>query len=185
MIQLFVYLYYLYRTYILKYYHYLMYKYYNNYKLYYILVVSQDGTNCILLELDDKTYTFYNSKIFSSFIIIEHNVYLDEKYLKYYEIVTTKYDSYNEFMNIHNKYLEVSEYKFISAELKLDDKSYIIPIEQFMVVSNTLFFKEFNMWLITYFFKLKYTSNYSIHLIDNNVNMLNNQQITILNNDYI
>jgi hypothetical protein len=183
-----VYLYYLYRTYIVPYYYYLIYKLYNDYKKYDIVVVSQDKKRCDLLSLNEHTYTFLNSKIFTSFIIITHNVYINEQYSTYYEIICEKLDRYEDFMNKYQyKPIDISTCKFIGAEIKDNNKSFIIPIEKFLVVSNQLFFKEFNMWLLQYYFKDKYI-NPNIILIDENINMINlveNESLTILENDYV
>ncbi len=182
-----VYLYYLYRTYIVQYYYYFIYKLYNDYKTYEIVIVTQDKQKCYVLELNENSYTFLNSKIFTSFIIITHNIYMNQQYSTYYEIITEKIDMYQNFMNKYQyKPIEISNCKFIGAEVKDNDNTFIFPIEKFSLVSNELFFKEFNMWLLQYYFKSTY-KHPTINLIDYNVNMiqLENESITILENDYV
>ena len=185
--SLIVYLYYLYRTYIVYYYYYIIYQIYNDHKQYDIVIVSQDKLNCYVLSLDKQSYTFLNSKIFSCFILITHHIYLNEEYSTYYEIITEKLDTYQEFIDKYSlKKLEISKYKFIGAEIKNKENTFIIPIEKFLLVSNSLFFNEFNMWLLIHYFKSTYNSP-SIILIDQNINMVNleNESITILENDYV
>lgn len=182
-----VYLYYLYRTYIIPYYYYIIYKLYDDYKTYEIVIVSQDKTKCYLLHLDQHMYTFLNSKIFSSFIIITHNVYQNQQYHTYYEIVREKIDTYDEFMlQYQYKPIQISKCKFIGGEIKDNNKTFIIPIEKFLLISNDLFFQEFNMWLLQYYFKSIYQSP-KVILIDENINMiqLEKESITILENDYV
>lgn len=182
-----VYLYYLYRTYLVQYYYYFIYKVYNDYRTYEIVIVTQDKQKCYVLELDEHNYTFFNSKIFTSFIIITHNIYLNQQYSTYYEIVTDKIDTYHNFMNKYQyKPIELSKCKFIGAEIKDTDKTFMIPIDKFLVVYNSLFFKEFNMWLLQYYFKSTY-QNPTIILIDENINMihLEKESISILENDYV
>lgn len=182
-----VYFYYIYRTYILYYYHYFIYKLYNDYREYYIIVISQNKKECHQFPLDSHSYTFLNSKIFTSFILVKHNIYINKEYLTYYEIITDKMDIYKDFMEKYiTKPLEISKCKFVGAEIKTQNKVYAIPIEQFMVTSNLLFFKEFNMWLLKYYFKSNEMPS-SVSLIDTNINIINltNEHLCITENDYV
>lgn len=182
-----VYLYYLYRTYVVHYYYYLIYKLYNDYKTYEIVIVTQDKQKCHVLDLNQHSYTFLNSKIFTSFIIVTHNVYMNQQYSTYYEIIREKVNTYEEFMDLeHYKPIQVSKCKFIGAEIKDTHNTFMIPIDKFLLISNELFFTEFNMWLLQYYFKSSYKKP-TIILIDENINMiqLENQSITILENDYV
>lgn len=182
-----VYLYYLYRTYVVYYYYTIMYSIYNNYKTYQIIIVTPDKQNCYALNLDKDNYTLLNSKIFTSFIIVKHQIYKNQMYSTYYEIIRENLNTYDDFMNIEkNKKIKISNYKFIGAEVKNNENTFIIPIKEFLIVSNQLFFKEFNMWLLQYYFKSKY-ENPNIKLIDENINIieLENESLTILENDYV
>jgi hypothetical protein len=182
-----VYLYYLYRTYILYYYNYIKHKIYDHYKSYQIVVITQDNQRCEVLDLNQHSYTFLNSKIFKSFIVVTHYLYIDQQYSIYYEIITQKINSYDEFMDMeHYKQIEISKCKFMGAEIKNNETTYSIPIEQFLIVSNTLFFKEFNIWLLHHFFKTKYDKP-TIQIIDQHVNIiqLEKESLTILENDYV
>lgn len=182
-----VYLYYLYRTYVLTFYYKFMYVISKKYKTYDIVVVSQDKKKCDVLTLNEHSYTFLNSKIFTSFIIITHYVYSENQYSTYYEIILEKLPTYSEFIDKYQySSIQLSKVKFIGVEIKDHDQTFQLPIEKFLVVSNCLFFKEFNLWLLNHYFKSKYDAPI-ITILDENINLitLKDESITIFENDYV
>lgn len=179
-----VYLYYLYRTYVLYYCNIIIYKLTDK-KKYYIVVVH-DNDICVQFDLDEYTYSLYNSRVYKTFIVIKHNVYNNNKIYNYYQIIVNKYDTYQEFMTME-KSISISDYCFLGAEIKNKHHQYAIHMDEFALENNVLFFREFNIWLLKYYFNDPDTNNISVMFINNIMDIhviKDNECLFVLKNNY-
>ena len=94
-----------------------------------------------------------------------------------------------ELVDTQIKNYEKTDQLFIQIELKQNNETFDIKeaVEHFMLVRNKLFDRRFLTWLMKYWHNCKLSTNYTIHIIDNNINMIKldqSQYIILYKNKY-
>lgn len=97
----------------------------------------------------------------------------------------------NGLIQIYYPQLEPTTFSFIQSSIELDNgEKYDLNIREFFVVGNQLFKYDFLEYYLfeNYNFILKKNMNYTVNIIDNNINILslkNNEYIELFKDNYL
>ena len=135
-------------------------------------IVARRDEMCIMLRMfDELEYELNDSE--ESFILIRYNMYTSASSNVYYKIIRDANITISNLVSMHDfDSLQVSTCSFIDCQTTNEDGSYHIPMREFSLVSNELFFELFNEWLWIYYLNDDYLPNTVTTLIDQDVNIL-------------
>jgi len=131
----------------------------------------------IIKEIQYNNLDLYKENIDYDFILIDINHQYKKDSIRCNNI---------DDINIVNKY-EYTPYKFISVAIKQDNNSYHIDLTQFYIIKNIVLDKDFIAWYMRINHNTNLMEDYSVIIIDNNVNQIileKNQYIKFDNTNY-
>ena len=80
--------------------------------------------------------------------------------------------------------LTVPDYKWIGLQVKVNNKYYMLDINEFLVAPNVLFTDSMKLWLC-HKMKIEPTTNLDITLVDENVNVCKINSVQLYKNNYL
>lgn len=140
----------------------------------YFIVTRRADTSCVMLPIYDDTEVDAPD---DSFVLIRYNVFTRASNNVFYKVIRSPFtfsgSMFNHLVCMHNfDSLEFSTCSFMDCQTTNEDDSRHIPIKEFSLVSNELFFELFNEWLWIYYLNDDYLPNTVTTLIDREVNIL-------------
>ena len=171
------------RTYLFPMWQYIVYLLNTNSVEYFMITRRNDS--CVMLPIFDE---FEEEVSEDSFILIRYNVYTSKSSNVYHKVIRDAKTPFYNLVCIHRlDSLNLSNYSFIDCQSKNEDDSKMIPMSEFSLVSNELFFELFNEWLWMYYLNDDYLSETVTTLIDKDINIitLKNQYIKLEKNNYV